>query len=54
MKTICYELMDAASGRASPEVVRLLASSAPELVTELVWKVEQVRGSFGLLFLHLI
>ncbi|KAK9814323.1 hypothetical protein WJX72_004049 [[Myrmecia] bisecta] len=45
MKLLCYEVMEAASGKASPATLATLAASANELVMELTKKVHQVFDS---------
>lgn len=43
LKILCYELMEASTpGRASEAILQLLRTSADELVTELVLKLDQV------------
>jgi hypothetical protein len=42
MKALCYELMDAAAGAASPVVVATFAAGANELVRHLSRMVRQV------------
>lgn len=43
MKVLCFELMEAAAGRASAYTLANLAASANELVIELTNRVHQVR-----------
>lgn len=43
MKVLCFELMEASGGRASPSTLTDLAASANELVVELTRRVYQVR-----------
>ena len=44
MKVLCFELMEAAAGRASAYMLANLAASANELVIELTNRVHQVTA----------